>query len=472
MSAELAEALRARTDGNPFFLQQLANFLAADPARSAGAEWLHAVPASLRDWVRARVAALSPSCRACIEAAAVLGREFEVATFARMTGLDDAALFAAIDEARRAGLMRRDRGDGICRFRHGVVQEAVYGELAPLRRRELHRRAGDALEAVVTADRAERLAAVAVHLCEAAEQVGARAVDAAARAADHAERRLAFDEAARLRELALAALDRVEPRDRVWRCDLLVGLARAQLGVREVSKSRATARRAAALAREIGSAQRLAEAGLVLSDYVMVDSAEPIAMLEEALPGIPATYAALRARTLCAISMHLWYDGEPERRRALAEEALAIARKSGDGETASVALLTKRHALYGPAHLGERIRFASQALRAAERCRNQSQRCLILTWRAVDLLEAGDLDAAQRDVDTFERIATAEHLTRFRGFPARWQRAARDDRRPPRRGGAARRRRRGADAQQRRPECRGFRRTPARRSAARAGTHP
>lgn len=421
VSAELAEALRARTGGNPFFLQQLAYLLPADPARSAGAEWLSAVPASLRDWVRARVYALSPSCRDCIEAAAVLGREFDVSTFARMTGLEDAALFTPIDEARRAGLMRRDRGDGICRFRQTVVQEAIYGDLAPLRRRELHRRAGDALEAVVTADRSERLAAVAVHLCEAAEQVGARAVDAAARAADHAERRLAFDEAARLRELALGALDRAAPRDRVWRCDLLVGLARAQLGAREVSKARATACRAAALAREIGSAPRLAEAGLVLSDYVMVDSAEPIAMLEQALPGIPATYTALRARTLCAISMHLWYDGEPERRRALADQALALARKAGDGETVSTALLTKRHALYGPANLGERIRLASQALRAAERCRKQSQRCLILTWRAIDLLEAGDLHGAQCDVDTFERIATSEHLSRFRGFPARWR---------------------------------------------------
>jgi tetratricopeptide (TPR) repeat protein len=420
VSAEVAEALRARTGGNPFFLQQLAH-LAAQPARVGDPDWLRAVPPSLRDWVRARLYSLSPLCREGVEVAAVLGREFETTTFARATGLDEAALFQVHDEARRAGLMRRDRGDGIARFRHAVVHEAIYGEIAPLRRRELHRRAGDALEAVVSADRGERLAAVAVHLCEAAEQVGARAVDAAARAADHAERRLAFDEAARLRELALGALDRVEPRDRSWRCDLLVGLSRAQLGAREVKKACDTARRAAALARELGSGPRLAEAGLMLSDYVMVDSTEPITMLEEALPGIPATYTALRARVLCAISVHLWYDGEPERRRALAENAIALARDVGDRETTITALLAKRHALYGPTNLGERIRVASQALREAERCRNQSQRCLILTWRAVDLLEAGDMRAAQRDVDTFERVAAAEHLSRFRGFPARWR---------------------------------------------------
>jgi tetratricopeptide (TPR) repeat protein len=419
VSAAVAEALRARTGGNPFFLQQLAHLVAAEPSRVES--WLHAVPASLRDWIRARLHSLSPSCRAGVEAAAVLGREFEVTTFARATGLDEIALFALLDEARRAGLMRRDRGDGVARFRHALVHEAICGEIAPLRRRELHRRAGDALEAVVSADRGERLAAVAVHLCEAAEQVGARAVDAAARAADYAERQLAFDEAARLRELALGALDRVEPRDRAWRCDLLVGLARAQLGAREVTKACDTARRAAALARDLGSAPRLAEAALMLSDYVMVDSSEPIAMLEEALPGIPASYTALRARTLCAISVHLWYDGEPERRRALAENALALARDVGDRETTITALLAKRHALYGPTNLGERIRIASQALREAERCRNQTQRCLILTWRAVDLLEVGDLRAAQRDVDTFERIAAVEHLSRFRGFPSRWR---------------------------------------------------
>ncbi len=104
----------------------------------------------------------------------------------------------------------------------------------------------------------------------------------------------------------------------------------------------------------------------MLSDYVMVDSAEPIAMLEEALPGIPATYAALRARTLCAISMHLWYDGEPERRLALADQALALARKAGDGETTIIALLTKRHALYGPSR-SERAHPRSRRRRCAGR---------------------------------------------------------------------------------------------------------
>ena len=350
VSAEVAEALRTRTDGNPFFLQQLAPLLAAKPEGEDDSAWLNAVPPSLRDWIRARVYALSESCREAIEAAAVLGRDFETTVFARMTGLDEAALFAVLDEARWAGLVRRDRGDRITRFRHAVVQEAIYSELVPLRLRELHRRAGDALDALVTADRGERLAAVAVHLCEAAEQVGARAIDAAARAADYAEERLAFDEAARLRELALGALDRVEPGDRIWRCDLMLGLARARLGAGEVAKACATARRAAALAREIGSAPRLAEAALILSDQVMIDSTEPIAMLEEALPEIPATYTTMRARTLCAISVHLWWDGQRERRLALAEEALALARETGDRETAIIALFTKRHALQWPEH--------------------------------------------------------------------------------------------------------------------------
>jgi tetratricopeptide (TPR) repeat protein len=246
-------------------------------------------------------------------------------------------------------------------------------------------------------------------------------VDAAARAADHAEQRLAFDEAARLRELALDALDRVEPSDRVWRCDLLVELARAPLGTGANSRACATARRAAALARELGSAPRLAESALIVSDYVMVDNAWVIEMLEEALPGIPASYTTLRARTLCAVAVHLWYAGQPERRLALAEQALALAQEAGDRETAILALLAKRHALQSPGSLSARTRVLWQALREAERCRNHFQRCEILCWRAVDLLEAGDIRAAQRDVDAIERISNAQHLPRFRAFPARWR---------------------------------------------------
>jgi hypothetical protein len=349
----------------------------------------------------------------------VVGREFSLDVVRRAAGLEMEPVLEALDAARRQGFVEAGARQ-TPRFTHALVQEAVYESIESARRRALHRRVGEAWRDLASADRGERLSAVAYHLCQVAEDVGAAAVDAAVGAAEHAEGRLAFEEAARLRELALDALDRVDPRNRMRRCDLLLGLARSQLGAREVSRACETARRAAALAREGGSAARLAEAALILSDYVLVDSSEPRVMLESALPDLPPERLSLRARSLAALSTHLWYDGQWGRRRALADEALALARTAGDRTAIVMALLAERHALPGPANLADRIRIASEALRETERDASP-QRCLVLSWRAVDLLQTGDVVAADHDVALIERIADDERLIRFWGYPMRWR---------------------------------------------------
>jgi DNA-binding winged helix-turn-helix (wHTH) protein/tetratricopeptide (TPR) repeat protein len=416
---ELVEALRARSDGNPFFLRQLVGALDANGDLDGARDAACFVPASLREWARGRLATLSPHCGDTLRAAAVLARDFSLDDLARVTGQEEAALCDALDEARRAGLVaegsERER-----RFVHALIQEAVYEETPLPLRSDLHRRAGEALLALASADRPELFSAVAHHFHQAVDLVGPPAVEACARAAEHAEHRLAFAESAHLHELALSALDRVDPADRVRRCELKLGLARAQLGAREVAKACETARRTAALAREIGRFDHLAEAALVLSDHVMVDSAEPAALLEEALASLPEEQVALRARTNAALATHLWYRRQPERRIALAEQGLAAARAHGDPVVLATALLARRHTLNAPELLAHRLRADSEALREAERGGSEAQRCLVLSWRAVDLLESGDLAAAQRDVDGIARIVAGGRARRFLAFPARW----------------------------------------------------
>jgi hypothetical protein len=280
---------------------------------------------------------------------------------------------------------------------------------------------GDACQALSSADRAARLATAASHLCLVAEEVGHPAFDAAMAAAWHAEASLAFEEAERLYELARDALDRIDAGDHARRCPLLLALASAQLRGGELGKAVNTARGAAALARTIGRPDLLAESALLFADYVLADSSEPYALLQEALASLGPEHEALRGRSLAALANLLWYEGQRERRLALAEQAIAIARAVESPTDLVAALLAKHHALMSPQHLRERLRLADGALCESDRRHNDAQRCLVLSWRACDLMESGDRAAAERDVARLEELARTAHLRRFLDHPSRWR---------------------------------------------------
>jgi DNA-binding winged helix-turn-helix (wHTH) protein len=411
----LAE-IQARTDGNPFYVHELARHLAHEAEGGAR----RGVPPSLCELLRGRLQRLPLRCRDTLELASVVGREFDAELLRHVSGLGVADLTDALERGRRAGLVELGWGE-TRRFRHALVQEAIYAGLPEARRRLLHRRIGEAARALLAADREDRLATVAHHLCQVAEEVGFAAFDAALAAAERAEAHVAFEEAQRLYTLALDALDRVDPDDRHRRCPLLVALARAQLRGGEVGLAAQTARRAAALARGIGRPDLLAEAALLFADYVLADSSEPRALFQEALALLGPEHESLRGRSLAALSCALWYEGQRERQLALADEALAIARRNESPADRVLALLARHHALMAPAELGERLRLLDVALREADRRNNDALRCQVLAWRAADLMESGDRAAAERDVAQLEEIAHATRLRRYMDHPARWR---------------------------------------------------
>jgi DNA-binding SARP family transcriptional activator len=127
----------------------------------------------------------------------------------------------------------RARPDGL-RFAHALIRDTLYDDLAPTRRLRMHARAGAALEAVYAADLESHLAELARHYVAAAPAGFAEtAIAYARRAGDRAVGQLAFEEAERHYETALALAG-----DAVTRCELLLALgeARARAGDRERAK--------------------------------------------------------------------------------------------------------------------------------------------------------------------------------------------------------------------------------------------
>ena len=132
----LAEAIFARSEGNPLFAEELVS-----AAEHDGAERL---PETLRDMLLARIGGLSASAQDVVRAAAVGGRRVHHELLASVIDLDEAQLTHAIREAVRDHVLVAD-GDSVT-FRHPLLQEAAYGELVPGEGARLHAACAHALE--------------------------------------------------------------------------------------------------------------------------------------------------------------------------------------------------------------------------------------------------------------------------------------------------------------------------------------
>ena len=206
-----ARRIHDRTDGNPFFVRELARYVTERREVAGG------VPESVSDVVLARVARLTPAAAETLLRASVLGESFDLAVLERFDGPD--RVLDALDEAAAAGLLE-DGAGGRYRFAHALTRDAVYGSIGAGRRSDLHRRAAAALEGVHGLEPGPELGEIAIHLCiGAAPTDRTRAVELAEQAAGWAGERDAWEQVVTLLTRALAVLDDadVERRRRLMR---------------------------------------------------------------------------------------------------------------------------------------------------------------------------------------------------------------------------------------------------------------
>ena len=193
-----ARRIHDRTEGNPFYVRELARHLAE--RRDAAAD----VPESVSDVVLARVSRLSTVAAEALTSASVLGESFDLAVLDHL--LEGNGLLDALDEAAAAGLID-DGAGGRYHFAHALTRDAVYGGIGAARRADLHRRAAAALERVHGLEPGPELTAIALHLLEAARpEDRGRAVQLAERAAEWAFERDAYEQTVTLLTRALGAL--------------------------------------------------------------------------------------------------------------------------------------------------------------------------------------------------------------------------------------------------------------------------
>ena len=244
----LAEAVHRQTEGNPLFIQEVFRYVAEEgllvPEQGG---WTvrtdilaERIPEGLRDVIGKRLSRLSDPCNRVLAVAAVIGREFALATLEAVAGVSEEELAVALEEAVRTAVLeeRAQVGGARYRFTHAFFRQTLYEELIAPRRLRLHQQVARALETQYAGRLDDHAAELAEHFAHSSDpEALAKAVAFGERAAQRATQVYAHGEAARLLDGALAVQEVLDPHDTARRCDLLLALAEALLAAGEQERA-------------------------------------------------------------------------------------------------------------------------------------------------------------------------------------------------------------------------------------------
>ena len=132
-----AERLRSHTGGHPLYLRTLLGEL--NPADLQRPDGDLPAPRTLTSAVTARLSEAPESARALVAAMAVMNQRAPLTVVARLAGVDSPV--EPFEELLGTGFVRWDPQEPGCpvEFVHPLYRQAVYDDLSPSRRRDLHR---------------------------------------------------------------------------------------------------------------------------------------------------------------------------------------------------------------------------------------------------------------------------------------------------------------------------------------------
>ncbi|WCN80105.1 helix-turn-helix transcriptional regulator [Micromonospora sp. LH3U1] len=424
--ARAVDDIHDRTQGNPFFIEELA--VAGGPIGCA------ALPETLRDLLLARVDRLPEPAQRVLRIAAAGGTRFAHDLIAEVAGLPEAELEDALRAAVAAQLVVADR-DGDYEFRHALVREAVHDELLPGEHARLHARFAAAIEAQPHLVAAGRAPAEIAHHWYAAHH-HPRALVAAQAAACAAADRYAYAEQRRLLERALELWELVPDAAALLGMDHLALLEQTldaavtagdfsraitltRAGLAEVDADAAPLRAARLLdqrgrllallgksdgSRELDEAYRLAARGPASVERVrlLADIAAHLVKIDPEQAARVAAEASTDAEALgeelVLLPTRIALLCHHERERGLAElgEAEAVARAAGDTSALVLAKVFQSDVLCELGRYAESAEAAEAGVAEARRVGiSRSTGAYLLSNRAEALIALGRWDEAE-----------------------------------------------------------------------------
>jgi tetratricopeptide (TPR) repeat protein len=273
----LKQLLIARTEGNPFFLEESVRtqvetvVLVGAPGAYRLVQTLPTIqmPATVQAVLAARIDRLPPEEKRLLQMAAVTGTEVPLPLLQAIAELPEAALHGRLAHLQAAEFLYETRlfPDHEYTFKHALTHEVAYSSLLQERRRALHTRIVKALE-TLSADRtAEQVERLAHHALRG--EVWDKALAYCRQAGEKAMVRSAYREPVEYFEQALGALPHL-PEQRATHeqaIDLRLALRSALRPLGEQGRILGHLREAAALAEGLHDQGRLGRAISYMSDY-------------------------------------------------------------------------------------------------------------------------------------------------------------------------------------------------------------
>ena len=354
-SDALTLRLEQDTDGNPFFLIAVLSHLdelALLPQPGAGwvpAEQLEVagVPEGVRAVVQRRLGRLSIGERQVVVTAAVAGHVFAATIVGAVLGLGLDAAIEALEGAIRGGLIR-EQGPGTFAFAHSLVRQTAITNMSLTRRARLHWRIAEELERQSPHGSATA-AEIAYHYASGAaagSDIGDSATVArtSLAAGDDALQRVAFDEAATHFRAALVAIERMGP-DPDLRYRVLTSLGHTLNALADPESAEPNWAQAADVAAQANDPERLF-AAILGYGYVsrVSDDVNFVRLLDHLLDIVGTDDSPVRASALGWRAMPISLAGlsaPAQADPAMADEAVAMARRTGDGDALALTLRSR-----------------------------------------------------------------------------------------------------------------------------------
>ncbi|MDX6233866.1 MAG: eukaryotic-like serine/threonine-protein kinase, partial [Nocardioidaceae bacterium] len=413
-------ALHEETSGNPFFVLEILRH-AVERHETSGESATRAdleiedigVPEGIKDVIGRRLARLNDDTQAVLAIAAVIGREFTLDVIEKVSDLPAEEVLDAVEEAVIARVITEvPRSVDRYTFSHALIRETLYDQLLNSRRVRLHRRIGEVLEERPGGVGQADVAALAHHSIEAARDSDLdRAIEYSVRAGTGAEALLAYEEAAGHYQAAAHALYLKQPAETDEHFAVLRALGEALFKAGDLPRGRNAFEQAADIARLLEEPELLGHAALgfggrfVWGEAGVVDR-RLVGLLEEALAALPDEDSPLRALLLGRLATELQYQPRAKEQRASAgKHAVAMARRIGDPAVLGDALSAQHLTLMDPAATELRLSIADEIVSLGAHTGDPELRWQGHYWRLVDLLELGEIGAADVEIDVCGQIA-------------------------------------------------------------------
>lgn len=375
----LRDAILAETAGNPFFVAEILRHLAEtgaiyqqDDGRWVADADLRAVglPVSVREVVGRRLSGLGPDTERVLGLGAVIGRDFDIPLLAAVAQLDQDVVIDICDAAVDAAVLQTTDHTDRYTFAHALIEHTLYDGLSPARRGRAHKAVAVQLEAISGEGGGSRVGELAYHWAQAVQPTDvSKAVHYAEVAAARALGQLAPDEALRWFTQALELFDRSEAPDPRQRAAILVGLGEAQRQC-GIAAHRETLLEAARVADTSDAVDLVVRAVLAnnrgFQSIIGDVDHERIAAIDRALECLGDAPTAERAQLLALAATERTYLVDLDERLALAEEAVTVARASGDRPALLFALTRPFTSITHPSTLTLRAAWMKEACEIAD----------------------------------------------------------------------------------------------------------